>query len=211
MNVAVLYVLPIISPKLYEPMAARFVQKYIEHPTAINHNLYVCLNGASWVTAEQERLFHPLSPTFVFHNNSGKDVGAYQMVAQSAPCDLLVCMGTPTRPCEDGWLDYMVQAVEDNGPGVYGCWAFTVPRPHIRTTLFWCQPEILNAYPRVQNENRYEFEFGSQSIAQWSLNNGMAALQVTRRGVFASNDWGHVDRQDCICLDQHCDNLNYKD
>lgn len=210
MRIAVVYIFP--NEGRYEKLAKRFVSACEKYPVGAAYQLYVVLNGCNEVTDRQRDVFASLSPKFIFHDNFGKDIGAYQLVAGIIACDLMVCMGAPVRPCHIGWLDCMVAAVEGNGPGLYGCWGLHVPRPHLRTTLFWTMPEILNAYPeRIQNNQRYEFEFGANGLSQFCMKEGFPVRQVTRLGVFETPDWHHVDREDCIALDQHCDNLGYKD
>jgi len=210
MRIALIYIFPNLQHRTYEPLAQRFTKAYLDFPTATDHELYVCVNGSGEITPRQRQLFSPLDPRFIHHDNSGRDIGAYQFAAKILACDLLVCMGAPTRPCMDGWLDFMVQAVQDNGPGLYGCWAFKTPAPHIRTTLFWTQPEILNAYPApIDTSKRYQFEFGPSSITQFCFQVGLQTLQVTKAGVFNRDNWHHVEREESMMLDQHCDKLGY--
>jgi hypothetical protein len=206
-RICLFYIFPQVSPKIYEPCVRRFVEKYIEHPTRQDHDLYVVSNGGP-ITRRQEKLFEPLVPTFIQHDNSGRDVGAYQMAARTIPCDLLVCLGTPTRPCRNAWLDFIVRAVEDNGVGLYGFWGFQVPAVHIRTTAFVIAPQILNAYPhQIGNQDRYAFEFGPTSITAFCLKRGLPVNMVSTRGVFGPKDFHFVEREDSLLLDQHCDEI----
>lgn len=213
MKVAVVYVFPQVNAKVYEPQAMRFSKQYVRFPPgATNHNLYVVCNGGGEITKRQESLFEPLAPTFLYHNNAGKDIGAYIMAAQNVPCDLLVCLGAPTRPRMDCWLDRIVRAVEDNGPGLYGTWAFHVPAPHIRTTVFAISPRILNAYPHeVDDGKRYFFEHGAESITKFCMKKGFPVLQVTGAGVFDISRWHHVPQEQCLFMDQHCERLGWQD
>lgn len=207
MKVAVAYVFPQVSPKLYEPMARRFVAQYMEHPPGeTQHSLHVIVNGGGRLTERQKRLFDPLVPEFFYHDNSGRDIGAYQVFSRQTDCDLMVCIGTPGRPRADGWLDLMAYAVENHGPGVYGCWGFDTPQPHIRTTVFWITPHVLNAYPTaVDNAHRYEFEHGGNSITRFCMRHGLASLQVTLRGVFGVDRFHPVELEDSLFADQHYD------
>lgn len=213
MRTAVVYVFPQINAKVYEPQAMRFAKQYLRFPAGeTNHDLYVVCNGGGEVTKRQESLFEPLAPTFLYHNNCGRDIGAFIMAAQNVPCDLLVCLGAPTRPRMDCWLDRMVRAVEDNGPGLYGCWGFHAPAVHIRTTVFWITPQILNAYPvQIDDHRRYEFEHGGQSITRFCMSKGFPVMQVTGRGVFPVDKWHHVEQADCIFMDQHCERIGWID
>ncbi len=205
MRVAIAYIFPNLSPKVYEPMARRFSIQYLRNPPgASEHELYVISNGGGRVTERQEKIFDPLVPNFIYHDNIGRDIGAFQMAARTIPCDLLVCIGSPARPRSPGWLDIMVQSVENHGPGLYGVWGFHSPTPHIRTTVWWISPQILNAYPiQVGNDQRYHFEHSHESITAFSIKKGFPVLQVTNRGVFSIERWHHVELDDSPFIDQH--------
>lgn len=211
MQVAVVYCYPNLMPKTYDPMAARFAQTYVDNPPGeTDHELYVVVNGGGRLTSRQERLFDPLAPKYVYHSNVGKDVGAFQLCARSIPCDLMVCLGAPVRCNVAGWLDIMVRAVENHGPGLYGVWGFHAPAAHIRTTVFWIPPKIFNAYPiQVDDSRRYHFEHSHESITKWCLKMGFPVLQCTARGVFSLERWHHVEKADCLMLDQHSERLGW--
>ncbi len=211
MTVAVVYCFANVKAQTYEPCAKRFADKYCEFPPGdTDHELIVVVNGGGNATPRQRTLFNPLAPRFIVHDNTGKDLGGYLKVALTFPCDLLVCVGGPGRPCVAGWLDIMVDAVERNGPGVYGLWGQLEPRPHLKTTLFWCSPELLLQYPHpIRNDTRYEFEFGPDNITLFAQRMGFTVAQVTRTGVFGVKDFHVPDREDCLMLDQHSDKLGY--
>ena len=213
MKVAIVYIFPNLSPRTYEPMARRFTIQFCKNPPGnSDHELYVVVNGGGRITPRQEALFDPLVPKFIYHDNNGRDIGGFQMAARTIPCDLLVCIGAPARPRLAGWLDIMVRAVEDHGPGLYGVWGFHAPTPHIRTTLFWIAPQILNAYPiQVDNQSRYHFEHSHESITMFCTKKGFPVLQVTNRGVFSIERWHHVEQADCLFLDQHSERLGWND
>jgi hypothetical protein len=181
-------------------------------PGETNHDLYVVLNGGSSVSDRAENLFDPLAPKFLFHNNSAKDIGAYMMAARTVPCDLLFCIGSPARPRIDGWLDYMVRAVENNGPGIYGCWGFHHPSTHLRTTVFAITPDLLNNYPHtIDDARRYEFEHGKDCILLWCVRKGFAGMMVTARGEFPLDQFHYVDHRDSLFTDQHMDGAGFKE
>lgn len=213
MKIAVAYVFPQVSQSVYEPMAKRFSAQYCRFPPGvIDHELYVICNGGGRITPRQEALFAPLVPKFIYHDNTGRDIGAYQMAARTIPCDLLVCIGAPARPRYACWLDIMVRAVEDNGPGLFGCWGFHAPAVHLRTTVFWITPQVFNAYPiQVGNDQRYHFEHSHESITMWTIKKGFPCLQVTARGAFSVENWHHVEQADSLFADQHCDRIGWVD
>jgi len=204
-KIAVVYIHPTANAMTYVPMARRFVETYMENPPgATDHELHVCINGSIGMGDWCKPIFNPLAPRFFQHNNYGKDIGAYQVAADMIECDLMVCLGSPLHFHRAGWLDRMVMAFLENGPAVYGPWGFHSPRPHLRTTAFWCPPEFLNSYPnRVDNSNRYQFEHGADSLTLWSQKQGFEPLQVTWRGTYHLENWHAVDEHESLMIDQH--------
>jgi hypothetical protein len=173
-------------------------------PGEHDHEIWVCINGGNGHGPYQEKLFSPLPVNWTEHSNWGKDVGAFQMAAETIPCDLLVCFGANVHFHKPGWLDRMVRVFEDYGPCVYGAWAFHQPRPHIRTTAFWLPPDLLRMYPHIiGDKDRYEFEHGSNSLTLWSQKMGFEPLMVTRSEVLAMPQWRHAGCEDSLIGDQH--------
>lgn len=200
-----MYVHPTANAATYAPLARRFVNSYMNHPPGqCDHELHVAINGGVSIGEWCRKLFSPLDPHFIHHNNYGKDIGAYQTAADLIECDLMVCLGAPVHFHKQGWLDRILQAYLENGPAVYSPWGFHQPLPHLRTTAFWLPPELMNSYPRrVGDQERYEFEHGAQSITLWSQKQGFEPLQVTWRGVFPMSAWHPVTRDESLFIDQH--------
>lgn len=213
MRIAVVYCYPNLNHLTYDKLAQRFTDKFIKYAPGISdHTLHVVANGGGKITPRQERLFHPLVPQFMYHDNSGRDLGAYMMAARTLTADLLVCLGAPVRPCREGWLDTVVHAVENNGPGLYGFWGFSVPTVHLQTTAFCIAPQILQAYPiEITNERRYQFEHGTNSITAFTIKTGFPVMQVTARGAFPPESFRHVERDECLLLDQFDKHYGYVD
>lgn len=209
LSVVVAYVFPTLAIQRYEPMARRFTQSYLNHPPGdYPHQVVVLVNGPKYNGIE--RVFSPLPVLFAQHDNTGKDLGAYVMAAATIPCDLLICLGAPIRFRRAGWLDWIVQCYLGNGIGLYGPWGFHQPSTHLRTTAFWCPPELLNLYPYViTNHNRYEVEHGADSLTLWASRMGFPVLQVTWKGVFDMRNWHHVDNAESLFLDQHTDSIGF--
>jgi hypothetical protein len=204
-KICVVYIYPTANAPVYTPMAKRFVQSYMDNPPGdTDHTIHVAVNGGvahgDWTRA----IFEPLPCFFFQHNNYGKDIGAYQAAADVIQCDLMVCLGTPVHFHRPGWLDRIALSYYENGPGVYGCWGFPVPMPHLRTTAFWLPPEFLNSYPvRVGDGDRYGFEHGPNSITLWSRKQGFEPRMVTRDGTYGIDGWQPVSREKSLMVDQH--------
>jgi len=211
-KVVVAYVYPMVNTGMYNLLAERFVRSYMDHPPGAHpHELYVVVNGGDPRSPYLKSIFSAITGSFLHHNNYGKDIGAYQKAAHEVPCDLLVCLGSHVHFRRAGWLDRIVDAFQNNGPHLYGCWAFHQPKDHIRTTAFWCPPELLKSYPlAVGDGDRYEFEHGNKSIVHHVNGLGLGCYQVTWDGVYAPEGWHHVENDQCLMLDQHTDRLGYQ-
>lgn len=205
MRIAIVYIFPTAAANIYVPMAKRFVSTYLQYPPGeADHDIHVAINGGIEIGPWCRRLFDPLPCRFFQHNNAGKDIGAYQAAADAIECDLMLCLGSPVHFHKPGWLDQIVRAYDEYGPTLYGAWGFQVPRPHLRTTVFWLPPELLNSYPtRIDNSNRYEFEHGVLSIATWSKKVGFDPLMVTWSGVYRMEAWQNISREESLFIDQH--------
>lgn len=208
MKVEIAYVFPDLRLATYVPLARRFVASYLEHPPgASDHEVQVLVTGGHGQRLlEYERLFHPLPCRFRIHDNAGKDIGAYQEFSAESDADLVVFLGAPVHFTRAGWLDRIMMAYEENGPGLYGCWGFHQPMDHIRTTAFWCPPALLNSYPfQIQNRSRYEFEHGRTSITAHTVLMGLECYMVTWGEVLPRSQWRSVTNEECLFLDQHAE------
>lgn len=194
MNVALAYCYPLVDTRKHFQLAMRFANTYRKFNPGVGHMLYVITNGGEPSGADL-RPFNGLPYINIKHDNHGWDIGAYQKAASEIPCDLLVCLGSYCHFHRENWLRYMVEAYVDYGPNLYGCWGCLLPRPHIRTTVFWLPPQILDAYPdEVGNtkSDRYSFEHGENSILNFTRQCGFDALMVTVNGVYHQNQWHQI-------------------
>lgn len=207
MNVALAYVYPQVNAREFLVPAQRFASTYLWSKPKKPHQLHVVFNGPP-PNAASLRALDGLDYQPHEHNNDGWDIGAFQMLGDSLDCDLLICMGTHIHFHRPNWLEMMVGSYIQNGPGLYGCWAYLSPDWHVRTTCFWCPPQILQAYPnRVgsRRSSRYEFEHGNNSLTRFVLSAGLGCWMVTWSGIYPFDQWENhapgVD--DSLVLDQH--------
>lgn len=208
MITALTYVFPVTDILKYRPLARRFVETYMAHPPGEkDHQIYILVNGGVPARlAEYQKVFSPLVCRFIFHNNVGYDLGAFAKAATTIECDLMVCIGSPVYFHRAGWLDRIIQVYERYGPGMYGCWGFKEPALHLRTTIFWMPPELLNSYPyTINTESRYEIEHGKHSLTMFTKSLGLSPFMVTWDGCYPEKDWHHVERAKSLVIDQHLD------
>lgn len=207
MKVAVVYCYPLVRPHLYYPLANRFADTWRKHPPGIDHELHVVCNGPK-PRPRDLTPFNTIPHQSHPHDNIGWDIGAYQWAAEHLPCDLLVCLGAPIHFHRSGWLERMVEAYVENGPHLYGCWAYLAPNWHVRTTVFWLHPELLRSYPKYiasDRRSRYDFEHGNGSLTRHVLRGGLECIMVTWNGCFPFAQWrDHAPGvNDSLVLDQH--------
>lgn len=202
------YVFPALLPQKYTPLAQRFVQTWLDHPPGKTPcELHVYVNGRELGPAYQA-IFGPLKGQLHRRDNSGWDIGAFQDAAETLPCDLLVCLGACVHFHREGWLDRMVEAFLQFGIGLYGTACYYTPDYHVRTTCFWCPPEVLASYPDQigsTQRSRYDFEHGPHSLTRFARQAALPCVMATWQGCIDFAQWpGNVpDRNTILVRDQH--------
>lgn len=196
MKVAIVYVYaPHAGPKA-DAYAMRFLKCYHDFPPGIEHSSVVVLNGTR-DTSEITCMFSPLKNcSFIEHDNSGYDIGAFQRAARDVPCDLMVFFGASTYFKRQGWLLRMQSAFFKHGNAQYGAMGNrgnTAVKvwPHIRTTAFWMDPKLMNAYPArvVSPDQRHPFEHGQNCFTEWVKRQGLNSWVVTWTKELLWRDW----------------------
>lgn len=202
MKIALVYVYaPHCGPDYEWTFPYRFLQSYHQFRTTMDHqSVIVCNSGPP--SPEAEVLFSSLpNCTFLQHDNSGFDIGAFQHAALVIPCDLMIFFGTTTHICGPGWLERVVDSVQKHGDTLYGSMVNSGDYrvgvwPHIRTTGFWSSPNLMNRYPHrvTRPEQRYAFEHHQNCLTQWVRRSGKAPLLVTWQGEFTQDTWRYDHR-----------------
>lgn len=207
MNIAVVYVYPLVNVRTYFPLARRFASTYRQFPPGIDHTLYVYANG--WRASDADRsAFGGLRCQWRAHNNVGWDIGVFQRAAEEVECDFMVCLGAPAHFHRANWLDRLSEAYSENGIGLYGCACYGAPL-HVRTTVFATTPEIIQSYPWYvgsTQRSRYDFEHGPHSFTRHVMSLGMGCYMVTWDAVVPQPKWdqyGGPTVDTCLIYDQH--------
>lgn len=196
-NIAVIYVYPVAGGK-FDDNAKRFAASYSSNMPLISHDLYIISNGSP-STATMLSMFNGIRCKWKIHDNSGYDIGAYQMAAREIPCEMMVFFGSSTTFRKANWLERMWEAFKKHGNALYGTMgnqgdpAVNV-KPHIRTTGFWMSPKLMNEYPHriIQAAHRYEFEHGKSCLTGWVTARGLKALVVTWDGEYEWPNWDSI-------------------
>jgi acetyltransferase-like isoleucine patch superfamily enzyme len=219
LKVAVVYVYPVVGEAIHDTYAERFASTYRRFPPEWDHTLHVVFNGG---TPEHKQLsvFEGLPIVVHQHDDTGWDIGAFQMAARAIDCELIVCLGGSSRFGRGGWLRRMVEAAMTHGDALYGASASYERDPHIRTTAFWCDPMVIRAYPtKVRTfEERYSFEAGPRSITRLAEHVGLACWLVTWDGEYRKAEWRtppnvfrRGDQSNALVLDRYFDDFDLLD
>ena len=176
-KIVLVYVYPNTPGNGYLGHAARFANSYSMNPAGFEHSTVVVCNGGSPDDGTRA-LFQGLpSVSFMQHDNSGWDIGAYQAAVNAVECDLMIFCGAHAYFRAPGWLLRIWEVYDVNGPALYGATGSQGNgggvQPHVRTTGFWCPPRLMKAYPHKVTQGggggqRYEMEHGHNCLSNYA-------------------------------------------
>ena len=194
MKLSVIYVYPAFVP-LYDDYASRFVGTYCVNRCDVPHTLHVVSNGGP-PSSTMTGVFSRIHVEWHVHDNSGYDIGAFQMLSKLIPGEVAVYLGSSTYIRGPGWLKRISDSFDKHGEALYGtmsnegCDPAGV-LPHLRTTGFWTTTDLMNRHPfRVTSpEQRYGYEFGPDGLTQWVLKSGLDAYLVDWESEYPRPRW----------------------
>lgn len=188
MKIACVYIVPPDS-ETSAAYAARFLDSYHAFPPGEDHETVIVLNSTKR-SCQIECLFSSMPHLyFLEHDNSGFDIGGFQLASRTVPCELMIFFGVSAYFRHPNWLVKITDAFQRCGPAQYGAMGnagdprFGV-QPHIRTTAFWLPPILFNRYPiRVNcSQQRHPFEHGPQCLTTWLKGQGIESWVVSAIG-----------------------------
>jgi hypothetical protein len=181
-KITLVYCFPLNGAQGFCMHAYNFAQSYAKNPPGMEHDTLVICNGAP-ATQSSKDLFSPLPNVgYVDHDNSGWDIGAFQLAARISTSDLMVFCGSKSYFRKPNWLIRMWEVFGEFGDTLYGSTGnqgdmrFNV-HPHVRTTGFWCTPKLLRDYPHRVTQSatggeRYMAEHGPNCLSNWVKQQG---------------------------------------
>ncbi len=180
-----------------ESMAHNFVASVLNYPSGIDLNWVILCNTRDAVLSDSmNALFSQLGRVSYFkHDNSGWDIGAFQAYCRKSSADMIVFFGSSSYARKPDWATTMVSAFRTHGPnaifGATGNLGSGDVFPHVRTTAFWCTPELFNRYPKTVTspDQRYPFEHGPEGLTMWAWSQGYQVYVVETENVYAFPDW----------------------
>lgn len=189
MKLCLVYIFPLNGQGNHGYRATKFLQTYHDHPPGLDHETVIVCNGG---TADDETkfLFDSMpNVRLIEHDDSGMDCGGFQLAAKTVPADLMVFCGGNSYFKREGWMHRVVDSFTKFGDTLYGSTGsqgdmrFNV-HPHVRTTGFWCRPELINRHPLRVTHNglRYEWEHGASGLTTWVLRQNKMCYIVSWHG-----------------------------
>jgi hypothetical protein len=196
MKLAIVYIYAPCAGAAYDSYAVRFLQSYHDNQPGMEHDSVVVVNGAK-ANGELACMFSSLpNLRLIEHDNSGYDIGGFQLAAREHACDLMVFFGASTTYTRPGWLTRMAASYSIHGPGQYGAMGNRgdIPVkvwPHIRTTAFWMHPSLMCGYPQriTRPEQRHPFEHGPNCFTGWVTSQGLKSWVITWNRDLLWADW----------------------
>lgn len=176
-------------------MVRRYVNSVLDHPAGCEYeNLMLCQK--SLPDAPVGNLFDSLPEAqYLLHDDQGWDIGGYVKAAGTlnalCPDRPMLCLGGSATVRKPGWLSRLMEAWDEQGPGIYGTQASYQCRPHLNTSGFMCLPVHLLRYPRLvfTRADRYNFEHGMSSWWEQMYNEGEKVKLVTWDGIHDWPEW----------------------
>lgn len=183
----------------YLEMAAKFLYSYHANPPGLDHSTIIVTQGEP-ASGEVQYLFGSLpNCSFLEHDNSGYDIGAFQHAARVTDCDVMVFLGASAYIRIAGWMIRVADSFTKYGDTLYGVMANRgVPhvgvQPHIRSTGFWLSPALLRQYPETvtRPEQRYPFEHGPNCLTTWITRQKKIPFVVSKLGEYTWANWDMV-------------------
>ena len=202
LKIELVYCYPLNGHQGFSTKALEFAQSYMRNPPGLAHDTTIVCNGAP-ATQPSRDLFNGLpNLTFIDHDNSGWDIGAFQMAAKRSSAQLMVFCGSHMYFRKPNWLKRMQETFLEFGDTLFGSTGnqgdlrFGV-HAHVRTTGFWCSPQLFAAYPHLVTSTggggqRYLMEHGENCLTNWIRQQGKTA-------------W--ICGWDCMFPVQQCDSM----
>lgn len=189
MKVTIAYI-AVAGGKETAGFVSRFVNTFRYNEPGATARLITICNGGP-LDEETGWMLKSIGSEFFPRSNEGWDLGGFLELAQSIDTDFLVCFGQSVFFHKPGWLKRLVGAREKFGPGMYGIWPSNNTTPHLVTTGFAVDTELLRSWPTVKSkEDRYNFEHHpTQSFWRRVQSLGKSVRAVMFSGEYGPSEW----------------------
>lgn len=162
MIAAISYPVPLDNWETFRSDVDRFAKTWKAHPPGTDDYLLLAMLCRDGLPGEADGLLDGIARTYRRYDGGGCDIGCHLQAADSCGDAFLVCLSTRVYFHREGWLKRLMEAREQNGPGLYGTAVSLEYMPHVRTHCFGIDASLLREYPhRINSRQRgYFFESG---------------------------------------------------
>lgn len=147
---------------VYDQYAERFIATYYCCPPNLEHISTIVCNRGLPISKLRDKFELLPHCRFLKHNNHGQDIGGFISAARHSQSDAILCLGANCYFHRAGWLERLLQAWVEHGPGIYCTSTSYEATVHFNTTGFLCARALLANYPytMITKNDRYNFEHG---------------------------------------------------
>lgn len=219
MKPTIILPLPFDDWATFEPFVKRFVETFKQFPPSCPYQIHAV---GCWgrPTDRVREMFYGTKTEFYFYANDGADIGSAQQATRFLDDDTFMVM--MTSRCyfhRAGWLERLVEARKQHGPGLYGCSAnHEGYRLHLCTRAYAMDAGDFKDYP-IKIDSRLKgpmFEIGENNphgnLMEWMESKDRPSRLVFFDGVREKPDWftapnrfRHGDQSNMLVLDKHTD------
>lgn len=208
--------------KEFQPMLERWCETYRRFTPTVPHDVWCNICGPTAMNPPDEvidGMFTGAVSKLNLYCGGGCDLGSTQFLANALSNTFLIASTSRVYFWKAGWLERMVAARAEHGPGLYGTSAaYQGDRLHLCTRFFGMDVEDWQAYPHVINtrDRGRMFEIGENNpdgnLLEWSEKRGRPARLVYWGGVYEKADWfkpanifRRGDQSNMLVKDRHTD------
>lgn len=182
--------------------ARRFAATYRMFQPEADHELVVVFMRGSPTDADRA-VWDGIHCRFEHYQPGATDgwsLQAWQEQSAKEEFDFAVALCSRAFFHRPGWLRRMVEARNRHGDCLFGSMGSFMgcplqthpyPNPHLRGSMYGCDPKTFNRYPHKITSaiEEYYFECGGWNVLHWYQSIGKQVLMVTFDGEYAQADW----------------------
>jgi len=220
MNIHIAFPVPLDAWDKFRSGVIRFAKTYRQFPPTIEHEVCaMCCHGGP--NDELREIFREIPVRFVPYTENGTDSGSAQFLARSLPKeDFIVGLTSRCYFHRHGWLERLVEARREHGPGLYATSANRQGHPlHLCLRTYALDCGVFSAWPYTINRRPmcYFFESGeghpeNKNFTNWVEEQDLVTKLVLFTGAFDKPDWFNQpncfrkgDQSNVLIWDWHTD------
>lgn len=215
---AISYPVPMDNWETFKPDVEQFTTTWRAHPPGWDNYLLFAMVCNDTVSRHFESMMTGIDRVYRHYDGGGCDIGCHLHAADSCGDNFLIGLSTRVYFHRAGWINHLMQAREQFGPGLYAtALSRETGRLHCRTHCFGMDAALLREYPfRINSRTRgYFFESGNDgnpegSFLNWCQKQGYTCKVVYWDGVHdivdgmkPDNIFRKGDQSNLLVFDRH--------